>query len=754
MNPTSSKKSESEFAKLGDSWRSLSEEFEHRPLLLLFIGLASGLAFRHSAAYLLVPLFFCLMSISWPKRGLISLAVIAGLIFQPPAPDRNIVLEKSPFEGEVELITMPRENWEGKPVAIATSDKGTTFIELPARTDWILGDILQVKGELLPMHEAQERKLGARGVIDAQSAERISGGFPVWNIALAFRKSFVGFYNEKDFPVAHEVMPAFGMNQTQGVDSKTYDTFVRTGTTHLIATSGIHVMITAGLLFLLLRLLPIPRWLQIAFLGVLLLVFAGAAGLRPPIIRAVIMSLVMASAYLWRRQPDGLSALGLSGLLILGLSRDSVFDVGFWMSTAAVAALVMFVPTEKPPSESSWELAKFRFKQALIVSVVASLATWPISGDTFGEIAWLSPLTNLIAIPLATVSLWGSVISWLIGLGVPEVGLSLGQVLVELPCTTLVGFLDWVARWDAGIVFIPFFGLMMFGWWHLGALFAWKRVWVGAVSTWSLALAGLIISVPTNFGLASVDYLQVGQGDSTLIREWDTAVLIDVGASDRIAERLIIPELRKRNVQTLAAVVLTHPDLDHIGGVEATLKRYKVQNLIVSSAFEDHELLQSTIRLAESRGARILWISESYLFKIENFDVHVTALSGGSDDNTASLITEVHYSGKPVTIITGDASSREEQALLSQVSGPIPVLKAGHHGSNTSTSDAWLDHLQPTDLVVSCGRLNSFGHPASDVLERAGVRNINVWRTDVSGTISYQYDAESQTFKRMPLVTK
>jgi competence protein ComEC len=268
-------------------------------------------------------------------------------------------------------------------------------------------------------------------------------------------------------------------------------------------------------------------------------------------------------------------------------------------------------------------------------------------------------------------------------------------------------------------------------------------------------LAGVLLAVAAGLGWVSrlqdadevkVVFLDVGQGDAVLVMQGRSQVLIDGGRSGKILlERL--GEYMPFGDRTIEAVVATHPDDDHIGGFVDMLEAYRVGALLKTNA----------------RGKNRAWeiiegkLAEKHIRTVETFRDLDIRLPGASfetlfpfgpygdaevkDTNATSIVMRLSV-GKSVFLLTGDLPSEEEKRLDP---GKVTVLKAGHHGSKYSTSDAFLEKIMPEEAVLSVGTGNSYGHPAQETLERLKHRGARILRTDMDGSIAYTCRREAGT---------
>jgi competence protein ComEC len=212
-----------------------------------------------------------------------------------------------------------------------------------------------------------------------------------------------------------------------------------------------------------------------------------------------------------------------------------------------------------------------------------------------------------------------------------------------------------------------------------------------------------------------VHFLNVGQGDATLIVSQGKSLLIDTGGQRHfdLASEVLIPYFKRIRIHQLNYVIITHPDFDHDGALPSLQQQWQIRTIIREPFMPFHV----------------------GVFRIENYqwDRHLY-----QDDNDASLMIGIQWHGCQA-LVMGDASVATEAKLMQQYPNlKANILRIGHHGSNTSTSEALLMHVQPKVAIMSLGGDNRYGHPHPSVLERVSSAGIPIRRTDLEGTIRYQ----------------
>lgn len=256
-----------------------------------------------------------------------------------------------------------------------------------------------------------------------------------------------------------------------------------------------------------------------------------------------------------------------------------------------------------------------------------------------------------------------------------------------------------------------------------------------------------------------VTFLNVGQGDSILISTPDgKKILIDGGTYPRewssfdAGRVVVVPYLRRQGINKLDLVIATHPDLDHIGGLLAVLKRFPVAEFIDSGTISSTQTYEDLLRLIEKKKIKYRLAKKN---EIMNWAEGITAqvLSPISpafinNGNENSIIIKLTY-GQCSFLLSGDIMKMAELLYLQEYGNHLQanILKSPHHGSNSSSTPEFLAAVSPEVVVISCGRNNPFGHPGEEVLKRYKQLGYNIYRTDENGHITVSSDGETYEIK-------
>ncbi|WP_223789213.1 DNA internalization-related competence protein ComEC/Rec2 [Marinicella meishanensis] len=503
--------------------------------------------------------------------------------------------------------------------------------------------------------------------------------------------------------------------------------FQQTGTAHLIAISGLHIGMVAWVGWLLgawlYRLWPQPRitrpLLQVVLGLLLAAAYAALAGFTVATQRALVMLLVYGLMRLSRRPTWGWDVWSVSLLVVLLLDPMQVLDAGFWLSFTAVAILILAFAGQAANSNRWWVFTRMQF--------ILLLGMLPLSLLLFTRINLLGPWVNLLMIPLMTFvlvpllllllllgSVWATFPGWLV-------------TAIDWVSLQLLHCLDWFHQFDGWSVVwgVPH------GWQFL--LIVAGVLWLllpRAVPqrAWGLLLLVLGLIRPPNaipHGHLQAHFLDVGQALSVLIRTQNHNLLYDVGAAHdsgfNLADAVVIPYLQQQHIGQLDALVLSHRDNDHSGAANALLRQVPTDMVWGT---EDHH--QACVA-----GQRWQWDGVTFEFLSPlNLTPYLR--------NNSSCVLKISNASHSL-LLPGDIEAPVEYRLTQQAPETInaDVMLMPHHGSKTSSTDAFLDAVNPSWVINSSGAHNPFNHPAPTVVQRYTDRAMPILDTQQHGLLQW-----------------
>ena len=585
-------------------------------------------------------------------------------------------------------------------------------------------------------------------------------------------------YFERSVPddEARSIVLALVVGDRSAIDGATEERFRRTGLLHLLAVSGLHVLIVGMILYQLLRpsLLRLgfswfaAEYTRMAVTATVLLLYALVTGLPASVVRAVIMAMLFMMGTTFQRSSHSLNTLGVAIFILLLWRPSQLFEPGFQLSVAAVAAIVTLQP--RFSAMLTWgegdvsPLVAF-LRSSASVSLAASAGTLPILLMHFGAVSLAGLVLNTIAVPLTSITLAASVataagaaISDVLGTVFGFASQSFAQLLLFV-VEEGEPYFRWAyleARADEAPVLAALVAVIVLlaQWprprirWRLGAvalsLLAADQVWDAAEGEWRAHL--------------EIVFLDVGQGDAALVTFPNgRTMLVDAGPRTAFADAgryTIVPYLQRKQIRALDAVVVTHPDSDHLGGIPSILRAMRVGRLLHCGRPHESALYDEVLHLVDSlsipyraiRAGDTLSLDTSVRVQV----LHPTAPRFDADPNASSIVLHLRF-GRTTALLMGDAEHEAEAEVIRQYgdAAAADVFKVGHHGSRTSSTPLMLSRVlnEEAIAVVSAGKSNRFGHPDSAVVRRLRSHRADIRRTDRHGAVRIVSDGRRARVK-------
>ncbi|PJI10287.1 MULTISPECIES: ComEC/Rec2 family competence protein [Clostridium] len=247
-------------------------------------------------------------------------------------------------------------------------------------------------------------------------------------------------------------------------------------------------------------------------------------------------------------------------------------------------------------------------------------------------------------------------------------------------------------------------------------------------------------------GSLKVRYIDVGQGDSELIQSNGQNMLIDTGTNE--SKTSLVNYLKSQNVKRIDYLVLTHPHEDHIGGADAVIKDFDIGTIYMPDVATNTRTFKDVLSEMKNKGLKANKPEPGTNFKVGDArcDIYGPVNTNKEDLNTYSIVIKLTF-GKTKFMFTGDSQNSNEAAMIAKgYDLSADVLKVGHHGSRTSTSDEFLNKVNPKYAVISCGKNNDYGHPHTETMQRLQNKGIKLYRTDEEGTVVCTSDGNSISF--------
>lgn len=574
---------------------------------------------------------------------------------------------------------------------------------------------------------------------------------------------------DRDYGVQAPMVRALLIADQDVISPRVRDTFADAGLVHMLSISGLHVAIIAGALLTLGSALRCTQRTSYAAAMVVIVLYVAILGAPAPAVRSAVMLGVVGLSKTLQRPTHPWTALAL-GAVVPTMSPATVQDLGWQLSVSGMAALVAARAMLRRARFAERRALRGRVKRVVralqqlrgwrysllreaVTGTVATAVTAPIIAWTFGRVSVIAPLSNIAAAPLVAFiqpvlflsmvfSPWPQLSGLVAAASGPPLALlgALADAAAQMPYATLHMAPTASGAVCAGIASAAFVRAT-----------AARRWWPGLlVALSALTMAVWLPMIVWTRGELELHMLDVGQGDAIALRtprgRW---LLVDAGRrweGGDAGRRTIVPYVRRFG-GPVAGFVLTHAHEDHVGGARSIVEalhpgRWWEPAFVTTSEAYRHAL--AAVQHTRTPWRRVTpgdrWLLDGVEIRVLAPDSAWTARQ--RDANETSVVLRVSY-GQVAFLLTGDAEREEEEWMLAHVDPDdlrADVLKLGHHGSKTSSTDAFVTAVGPRVGLVSVGAGNRYGHPSAVTLEAFAERGIPLLRTDLEGTLVLSTD--------------
>lgn len=539
--------------------------------------------------------------------------------------------------------------------------------------------------------------------------------------------------------ISPEKTIAFITGDTSLMNKDELDRIKEIGIAHLLAISGTHIAIIITIICYTFNRLKCPLFLIKIILIILLPIYCMYTNMSASAVRAILMSLIIIilPKYIIKHS---MNVLAFLFICLTILTPSLIYHIGFQLSFLITFSILFASPLLKNLGV---------FKSLCAITWIAQLSSFILSCIHFHQIQWIGLLSNIFFVPFYSFILFPFVIflTFLIHLPFkPFIITNLYNLLIifhdkMVELFDKLNFFKWYIPTlnnlqIAIITIIAFLSLV---------LFVHKCYKLMSITLITLYVVSTMLPQVHAYQLTMLD---VGQGDSLLFEtQYHESLLIDTGgnfnskqkvANHNISRYHILPTLKRHNVKELDYVIITHPHLDHMGELSYLIKQLKIKSIIINAnSFKMKELnllkencIKKGIKLIDFKNKSQFFMNKAKLNLLD------ATIPNSNNLNEQSIIILIQYNSYKI-LLMGDATNHNEEKLIHKYHlSDVNILKIGHHGSRTSTSNSLLQSIRPKIALISVGKKNKYGLPNRQIIDRLRYNNIKVFQTNVNGEVN------------------
>ncbi len=537
------------------------------------------------------------------------------------------------------------------------------------------------------------------------------------------------------------ILRALAIGERKGIDADAWEVLTRTGTNHLVAISGLHIgLVATGVFFIgrWLWVLPgftvryVPAQKPAALAGLLAAtVYAALAGFSIPTVRALVMVAVLLGTVILQRETLSSRTLALALLLIVMIDPLAVLSAGFWLSFGAVA-VILYGMTGRLASRNLW----WRWGR---VQWLVCLGLAPLMFLLFQRTSLVAPLANLVAVPVVSLIVVPCVLVALLFLAWWPAAAHVLLMIADRVFGGLWTFLEALAELGHGQWLLPAVSAWTVGFACLGAVLlaaprGWPARWLGAVCWLPLALARPAAPAPGDVWFTLLD---VGQGLAVAVRTADHVLVYDTGprfsATFNAGEAVVVPFLRHEGIGEVDVLMISNGDNDHSGGARSLTKALPVRRVLTGA---DPEALGGLPAQRCQAGQHWRWDGVDFAVLHPDADTHFTG-------NNRSCVLRIAAAGGTL-LLPGDVEQAVEKRLVKEYGAALQahVLIAPHHGSKTSSTEAFIEQVKPDFVLFPVGYRNRFGFPRNEITARYRAAGAQMLNTAKEGAMTFKLESQ------------
>ena len=537
------------------------------------------------------------------------------------------------------------------------------------------------------------------------------------------------------------IITAMILGDKINIDDDVYSLYRFAGIVHIIAISGLHISIFAGILLFMLK--PFNKSISSLTVMLFLMIYCIFTGGSVSVLRATIMMYFYILSGLLGRKYDLLSSAAVSCCLLLICNPYYIFDLGFQYSYAAVFTIGF----------TSEILDKYKINNKLlnmfIISFAVTLATKPITVYNFYYINIIDVFVNIIAISLIEIILILALISIILGF----IYIKIAEI-TTLPVYVLLKVIEKSAEASLALplshINIGAISLLIVATLYV-LLFALYKLFMGkpaAIPVIILCIALIFICTINRYNDFEAEFMYVGQGDCTILKDKDKCYFIDAGSNTfSPTGKKILNQLNYENIHKIDGIYISHMDYDHMGAILEIVGQIQIESIIISKYCEQNENYNKIIDVANKNNINVIYVDQSYSKSLtKDMIIELVCLDNKSDNtNNSSPIYRVSYENKRI-LFTGDIDSETAEKFLNYNIG-ADILKVPHHGSKYSASQEFITAVNPYIAINFAGYNNIYKHPSPETLNLYKNMKIPFLSTEKDGIIKIRMNKNGIYYK-------
>ena len=604
--------------------------------------------------------------------------------------------------------------------------QGKEKILVKTKENYNLGDIIEIKGQIeLPNNNTIPNLFNYKKYLKSKKTNMIIKPYSIKlikqnnNLKYKIKENLINYINKFK---TRKYLKTFILGDNSELEETIKTSYQINGISHLFAVSGMHLSLFSSTLQFILKKTNKNETINYIIIIFFLIFFSFLTNYTPSILRALILYILTTLNKKLKLNIKTIYLLIIDLIILLIYNPFYIYNIGFIYSFTITASLIL---TSKIINKKNSYI-----KKVLLTSIISFITSIPISINNYHEINIISPLTNLIFVPIVSLIIFPLSLLTLLIKPLDNILLitinileKLSIIIEQLKINIILSHIPW------HMIIIYYITIIIFI----------KGIETKEVK--KLLPLILIIIIHSNIKniskITRITSLDVGQGDSTLLELNNKNVLIDTGGIVNNKTSLVlnktIPYLKSLGIKKIDYAVLTHGDFDHMGEAINLVNNFKVENVIFNCGTYN-DLEKELIKVLDKKKIKYYSCIKELSVDTNKLYFLQTKEYDNENDNSNVIITELNgYK----FMFMGDASVTTEKEILDKYNLPdIDVLKVGHHGSKTSSSIEFINEIKPKYSIISVGKNNRYSHPNKEVLNN--LDNSKIYRTDQDGSIMFK----------------